>query len=86
VSIRNRGPKDQLHLRMRRTSGRNDRTPMQLKMENRIFASMTGALDILEGPATAQAQERGPDSLGTRSIGASVPVVLKKLIKWIGTR
>jgi hypothetical protein len=33
---------------------------------------------LLEGPATAQAQERGPDSVGTGSIGASVPLVLKK--------
>jgi hypothetical protein len=34
-------------------------------------------LDILEGPATAQAQESGPDSTGTGRIGASVPLVLK---------
>jgi hypothetical protein len=37
-------------------------------------------LDILEGPATARAQERGPDCLETRRIGASVTLVLKKRI------
>jgi hypothetical protein len=35
-------------------------------------------LDILEGPATTQAQEGGADSVGTGSIGASVHLVLKK--------
>jgi hypothetical protein len=32
----------------------------------------------LEGPATAQAQEGGVESGGTRSIGASVSLGLKK--------
>jgi hypothetical protein len=38
-------------------------------------------MDILEGPTTAQAQERGPDILGAGSTGASVPLVIKKQIK-----
>jgi hypothetical protein len=37
--------KDQLCLRMRRTSSRNYRTPMQLEVENRRVGSMTGVQD-----------------------------------------
>jgi hypothetical protein len=37
INIRDRGPKDQL--RLRRTSSRNYRTPMQLEEENRIVSS-----------------------------------------------
>jgi hypothetical protein len=38
IGLRKRGPKNQLHLRMR-TSSRNYRTPMQLEVENRMVGS-----------------------------------------------
>jgi hypothetical protein len=47
ICIRNRGPQDQLHLRMWRKSSRNYRTPMQLEMENRIVGSTTGVQDVI---------------------------------------
>jgi hypothetical protein len=44
--IWNRGSKNQLHLRMRRTSSRNYRMPMQLEEENRIVSSTIKLQDV----------------------------------------
>jgi hypothetical protein len=42
IGIRNRGPKDQLCLRMWRTSRRKFKKPIQLEKNTRIFRSMNG--------------------------------------------
>jgi hypothetical protein len=42
IGLRNRGPKNQLHLRLRRTSSRNYRKPIQLEKKKRIFGSTNG--------------------------------------------
>jgi hypothetical protein len=46
VGLRNRGPKNQLHLGMRRSSSRAYRMPMQLEMANLIFGSTTEIQDV----------------------------------------
>jgi hypothetical protein len=45
------------------------------------WSTRRNLLDILEGPATAEAQEGTADNVGTGSNGASVLLVLKKQIK-----
>jgi hypothetical protein len=46
IGIWNRGSKNQLHLRMRRTSSRNYRMPVQLEEENRIVSSTIELQDV----------------------------------------
>jgi hypothetical protein len=78
ISIRNRGSKAHLGLRMWRKSDRNYRTHMQLQTESRIVCSTTGVQDVTywtfwkvrpppKGKKDVQ-RAQGPEALKCRSL------------------
>jgi hypothetical protein len=74
------GKKQRLRSEYKRINCRDSRQQLRLRMKRTSdnWSARCKRLDILEGPATAQAQEECADSVGTGIIETLANLVLKK--------